>query len=58
MEKKQTLEKLTAALNKLTKLESALKNTKGYTHEVLDLEMLIEFVKEQVGSENSRSTAG
>ena len=57
MGKKQTLEKLTTALSKLTQLEAALKNNKGYTQEALDLEMLIEFIKEQVGSENSSLTA-
>lgn len=55
MEKKQTLEKLNATLNKLIQLEAALKNTKNYTQDLLDLEMLIDFVKEQVG-ENTHPT--
>ncbi len=58
MEEEQALEKLSTALNKLTKLESTLKSTSGYTQEVLDLTMLIEFVKEQVSSEDSRSAVG
>ena len=55
MEKKQTLEKLTATLNKLIRLEAALKNTKSYSQDLMNLEMLIDFVKEQVG-ENSHPT--
>lgn len=57
MEKKQKLEKLATTLNKLNQLEAALKNSKNYTKEILDLEMLIEFVKEQVG-ENTHPTTG
>lgn len=54
----QNLEQLRDTLAKLTKLEDALKKEKTFSDELMDLRMLVEFIKEQIPYEDTAHPIG
>ncbi len=54
----QIVEHLRDTLVKLSKLEDVIKKDKGITEELLDIQMLVEFIKEQLPYEDTLASIG